>query len=422
MSKKKKKVTAVVLAAGKGKRAKTTMPKVLLDIAGCSVIFHILYNLKSLKQVDNIVVVLGHKNELVRETISKEFPDIKFVIQKKLNGTAKAVEAAYQHIKSSDYTLVLCGDAPLIRKETLRKVVNSSVRKKVSCGVLTAKVYQKTDLGRMIRDDKCQLVRIAEKVEKLGAVDCEEVNSGVYCFNSSELLKNLPKIKPNKKKKEYFLTDMINLLYNDKKPALGVVFDDIAEIAGINTQKDLSFARKVINSRLIENLMEKGVNIIDPDNTYVAYDTKIGKNSTVYPFTFIEKNVIIGSNCELGPFIRVRKGSCIKSSSKLGNFIEINRSTLAEGVKMKHFGYLGDTLVQTGVNIGAGCVVANYDGKNKHKTVIEKDCFIGSDTIIVAPRRIKKGAATGAGSVVTKDVNQNTIVAGVPARVLRKRK
>jgi len=418
----KKKVTAVILAAGKGKRAKTSMPKVLLELCGRAIILHILSALSSLKVVDDIIVVLGHKRELVQNAIKKVFPKVKFVYQKELNGTARAVSSASSLLKNKSNVLVLCGDTPLIKASTLRKFINSFFKERAKCSVMTAVFKEKNDYGRITRDSRGNVVGITEKVELKADLDREEVNSGIYCFEKSFLLKGLTKIKVNKKKKEFFLTDIINIAYKGGFGAKGFCLEDNLEILGVNTQKNLSKVRKLLNERLIEVASLRGVTFIDPDTTFLSFDTKIGKDTVIYPFTFIEKNVIIGSYCELGPFLRVRKGSAIGSDVKIGNFIEINRSTIGSGSRAKHFGYLGDAIVKDKVNIGAGTVIANYDGKNKHKTIIETGAFIGSDTVIVAPRKIGKGARTGAGSVVTRDVKNNDVVVGVPARVFIKEK
>jgi bifunctional UDP-N-acetylglucosamine pyrophosphorylase/glucosamine-1-phosphate N-acetyltransferase len=188
---------------------------------------------------------------------------------------------------------------------------------------------------------------------------------------------------------------------------------------GINSQWDLAFARKFMQDRILRQFMDKGIKIIDPANTYIEEGVKIGSQTTIFPFTYIENDVIIGSHCSLGPFIRVRKGTKVANEVYLGNFIEVNRSNIANSVTMKHFGYLGDTTVGEGTNIGAGTVVANYDGKKKHKTVIGKNAFIGSDTVLRAPVRVGEKAVTGCGSVVTKNVAAKTVVVGVPARKIK---
>jgi len=417
----KKKISAVVLAAGKSKRTKTTLPKVLLEVGGRPLIFYILEILSSLKVVSDIIVVLGHKKDLVKEFIAKEFKNVKFSFQKELNGTAKALLAAKPLLNKTNNVLVLCADSPLITAATLKECIKYFFKEDADCAVLTAIFKEKNDLGRITRDEKDKIKSITERVELKESGQEEEVNSGIYCFKRDTLFKGLKLIRLNKKKKEFFLTDIIEIFYHWGCKILGYKLKENTEILGVNTQKNLSIVRKVLNQRFLDNLMKRGVVIVDPENTFVSFDTKIGKNTVVYPFTFIEKNVIIGSNCTIGPFVRLRENTVIRDNVKLGNFLEINRSKIDEGTRIKHFGYLGDTTVGKSVNIGAGVVVANYDGKKKYKTFIKKKAFIGSDTIIVAPAKIGKGAVTGAGSVVTKNVKDKNIVVGVPARVLRKR-
>ena len=416
-----KKITAVILAAGKSKRTKTSTPKVLLDLAGRPFIFHIISTLLSVKYIDDIVVVLGHKKELIRSSIKSEFKNIKFAFQNKPNGTAKAVEASKNLLKGKDNVFVMCADTPLITAAALNNFIKTFFKNNLDCAIMTAIFKEKSDLGKVIRDEKGDIEAIREKVDIKWSLD-EEVNSGIYCFKKRILFDGLKKIRINKKKKEFFLTDIINIFYHKGFKIKGFIVGDNSEILGVNDQKNLSLARKIINTRLINNLMNKGVAFIDPDTTFVSFDTKIGHDSVIYPFTFIEKNVIIGSNCAIGPFAHIRSGSIIESYTKVGNFTEVNRSRLKKNVRMKHFSYLGDTTVGDGSNIGAGVVVANYDGKRKHKTVIHKGAFIGSDTVIVAPSVIGKGSATGAGSVVTKPVAPGTVVVGVPARVFKKKK
>ena len=415
------KVTAVILAAGKSKRMKTSTPKVLLDLGGRSFISHIINTLLSVKYIDDIVVVLGHKKELIKNAVKSEFKNVKFAFQDKQNGTAKAVEASDGLLKGKDNILVLCADTPLVTAVTLNNFIKFFFKDNLDCAIITALFKERNDLGKIIRDREGKIEAIREKVE-VKSISGEEVNSGIYCFKKKLLFDGLKKIRMNKKKKEFFLTDIINVFYRKGIRMGSFTVKDSSEILGVNDQKSLSLARKMINAVFIRRLMKKGVMFIDPDTAFVSFDTRIGCDSVVYPFTFIEKNVIIGSNCSIGPFAHIRSGSVIEDNTKVGNFTEVNRSKLRKNVRMKHFGYLGDATVGEGSNIGAGVVVANYDGKRKHKTVIHKKAFIGSDTIIVAPSVIGEGAATGAGSVVTKPVASDTVVVGVPARVFKKRK
>ncbi|MCK4918033.1 MAG: bifunctional N-acetylglucosamine-1-phosphate uridyltransferase/glucosamine-1-phosphate acetyltransferase [Candidatus Omnitrophica bacterium] len=427
--------TAIVLAAGKGKRMNSTLPKVLHPLLGKLLVFHVLDKLLFLnKYIRQIIVVVGYKGEMIEEAIKKYFIDkgvdpkikIEFVYQEKMLGTANAVETAGKKI-SYENVLVLCGDAPLIMSETLVSFISFYLRKKLWGCVLSAHLNVKNSLGSIVRDVDGKVQAIREKIELAedkvcGELIFDEVNSGVYCFKKDVLFELLPKIKINAKKKEYFLTDIIKILYKEKKNYLdSYSLEDAEEILGINTKKDLRIAEKVIKYRIIDNLIESGIEVVDPENTYIQEDVVIGKNTTIYPFTFIEKGVIIGKNCSLGPFIRLRKGTEIGDNSQTGNFLEINRSKIGNNVRIKHFGYLGDAFVEEGVNIGAGTVIANYDGKQKNKTYIGKKAFIGSDTIIVAPVKIGANAITGAGSVVTKDVEPKTVVVGVPAKIFKKK-
>ncbi|MBU2473415.1 MAG: hypothetical protein KKG91_01625, partial [Candidatus Omnitrophica bacterium] len=288
---------------------------------------------------------------------------------------------------------------------------------------LTAVVKRENSLGTVLYDPQGNPKKIIEKIEIGSAASIfQEINSGIYCFQRKALLKNLPEIKPNPRKKEYFLTDLIDLFYQQGEPLSSYRLADSYEIEGINSQEDLVLARKVMRQRIVNGFIQHQVRIIDAETVFIEQGVSIGKNTTIYPFTFIEKGVIIGRNCSLGPFLHLRQGTRIGDDTEVGNFLEINRCRVGNKVKIKHFGYLGDTVVEDKVNIGAGTVVANFDGKKKWKTKISQGSFIGSDTILVAPVKVGKNSRTGAGSVVTKDVKANTVVLGVPARLLKKTK
>ena len=416
----KRKMTAVVLAAGESRRIRTSTPKVLLDLAGRPLIFYVLEVLSSLKLVDNIIVVLGHNKELVKNVIKDEFKKVNFVVQKKLNGTAKAVVAACNLLNPADDTLIIGADTPLITAATLRKFINFFFKNNLDCALITALFKQESDLGRIIRDN-AGFIKAVREVVDIGSSQNEEVNSGIYCFKNNLLFERLKGIKINSKQKEFFLTDSISIFYTNSLKIKGFMVKDNEEILGVNTPYDLIRARKILNQRLLRVMTNRGVLIIDPATTFFSFDTAIGKNSCVYPFTFIEKDVIIGKNCQVGPFIHIRSHSVIKDNTGVGNFLEINRSKIEKNVQIKHFGYLGDTEIGRGVNIGAGTVTANYDGKKKHKTKIHCRAFVGSDTVIVAPGDIGEGATTGAGSVITHPVAAHTVVAGVPARLFKKK-
>lgn len=412
--------TAIVLAAGKGVRMKSSLPKVLHEVKGYPLIHHVLKNLRSVKHINQIIIVAGYKADEVKQYVTGNFPDIDFVIQTEILGTGHAVGCARDKIAYPN-VLVLCADVPLITSKTISRFISSFFKTKKHCFLLSAKMEEENQLGEILRDDQGKVCAICEKIELTREQASKEVNSGMYIFDKDVLFENLPLIEKNKKKKEYFLTDIINVLYRKNYKVESYFLENNEEILGINNVFDLNIVEKVMQKRIVGELISKEVRILDADTTFIDGEVKVGPNTIIYPFTFIEKDVIIGSNCLLGPFIHIRKGSRVKNNTCLGNFVEINRSVLGKNVTMKHFGYVGDTVIEDGVNIGAGTVVANYDGKRKNKTLIKKGAFIGSDTILIAPLTVGKQAVTGAGSVVTKDVMANTVVAGVPARLLKKR-
>jgi len=415
------KFTAIVLAAGKGVRMKSSLPKVLHDLEGKPLINYVLGELKRLSYVKQIIVVVGYKAELVKRNVNSEFKNIDFVTQKSISGTASAVKCAVPKVKHKN-VLVLCGDAPLITKNILSKFISFSLRKKLAASLITAYISGKNELGAVMRDERGIARVIQESVELTGPLIGKEVNSGIYSFKRDVLSSGLSAIKRNKQKKEYFLTDIISLLYHKGVKVIPYLIDDGDQVLGINCKKDLRIAAKIIQERILDRFIESGVRIIDHDTTFIQEGVKIGKNSVIYPFTFIEKDVIIGSNCALGPFIHLRPGTRVADNTDLGNFLEVKGSKIGKRVKMKHFAYVGDATIGDDVNIGAGTVVANFDGKSKHKTYIKRKAFIGSDTVLVAPVTIGESGVTGAGSVVTKNVESKTVVVGVPAKVLKKKR
>ncbi len=425
--------SVVILAGGEGKRMKSTFPKAVYDLIGSPLIFYPLKEVLQLKRyLKEIIVIVGHKGKMVEREVKKCFSagaKIKFVYQPRRLGTANALAVAAKKIKHKN-VLVLCADTSLIRAETLKAFISSFIRRRLSCSVITANEADDNSLGVIVRDKKGKLKAIQEKAKtalgsargKNSRLTNQEVNSGIYCFKRQLLKQNLSLITKNKRKNEYFLTDIVEILYNQREKIDTYLLDSSGEIIGINTQKDLWKAAKIMRQRVLEELSQKGVKIIDPETTFIESGVTIGKNTLIYPFTFIEKGVIIGNNCSLGPYLRLRKGSSVGDNTQVGNFLEINRTQVGKKVRIKHFGYLGDTQIAEGVNIGAGTVVANYDGKSKQRTDIKKYAFIGCDTVLVAPVKVGRGAITGAGSVVTKNVEPNTVVVGVPARVLKKKR
>jgi bifunctional UDP-N-acetylglucosamine pyrophosphorylase/glucosamine-1-phosphate N-acetyltransferase len=320
-----KKITAVVLAAGKSKRTKTALPKVLLDLSGEPLIFHILESLQATPQVGRIVVVLGHKKELIQKKINQHFKGISCVRQDRLNGTAKAVQAAIKKGRMGQQLLVLCADTPLISSSTLTNFAQQFQSKKLDACLITAHFNEKNSYGRILRDEQGRIKDIIEKVvDKKPSEEPQEINSGIYCFEKKALEFALSKIKRNPRKKEYFLTDAIKILYQAQYRLGEFVIKDKQQILGVNTQINLARVRQVANRRRLQELMQQGVTIIDPRTTYVARGVKFGNNCIVYPFTIIEKNAIIGNNCKMGPFAHLQENYCLEDNSQLSHTIGNN--------------------------------------------------------------------------------------------------
>ncbi len=417
-----KNVAVIILAAGKGERMKSELPKVLHCLCGRPLVSYVLSLVKDLK-IKSKVAVVGYKHEKVRAHLGG---DIKVAVQEKLLGTADAVRKALALLKGfHGTTLILYGDIPLLKKETIDKLIKRHRDVGASATFLTAKMEKPQGYGRVLRDKYSTMCGIIEEKDADDfQKDIKEINTGIACFDKDKLVEALKSVKLNKKKKEYYLTDVIGILYSKNELVETVDLSDACEGMGINSQKELAKAARVMQQRINDELMDAGVNITDPQTTFIDYGVKIGQGTVIYPFTVIEKNVKIGKNCFIGPFVHLREDTQVKNHVTLGNFLEVARSRLDSGIFIKHFGYIGDARLGRSVNIGAGTVTANFDGKNKNTTVIEDGAFIGSDTVLVAPVRIGKSAVTGAGAVVLKDskVPAGEVVVGVPARLLKKRK
>ncbi len=414
----------IILAAGEATRMKSRLPKVLHDICGKPMIDYVIDTLQSLR-LKKIYTVINKQHGEVAEYLKKN-KGVKVVVQKKAQGTADALKSARSFFgKSRTNILVICADTPLIKKDTLQALINQHKEKHVSCSILTAHLENPYGFGRILRDQFSKVSRIIEENDAtFSQKRIKEINSGIYCFNSHELLQALNQVEINAKKKESYLTDVIEIIYQMNKKIETCLCSSADEVLGINNRLDLSKANEIMRFRITEELMDQGVAVIDPKTTFINCGVSVGAETTIYPFTFIESGVKIGKDCSVGPFCHLREGSVVKDGAKVGNFTEMVRSSIGEETLFKHFGYLGDTTVGKKVNIGAGTVIANYDGEKKNPTVIKDKCFIGCDTVIVAPAKIGKSVVTGAGAVVTKSSNikDNSVVVGVPAKPLIKNK
>jgi len=414
-----KSTAAVILAAGRGTRMKSDVPKVLQHLQSRPLLSFTLEALKG-ADIDKKIIVVGYKDEAVKSV----FPNIETVVQDKLLGSGDAVKRTKNLLASfRGDIVVLYGDTPFIRASTIKKLIKKHRSEKASCTLLSAIMPEPAGYGRILRDADKNIVKIIEDADaSIYEKVIEEINVGCYCFNREDLFSSLDRLKMNMKKKEYYLTDLIEALRKSGKKVASVLSNDSHEALGINSKIDLAYANKIARERVLELLMLKGVTIVDPGSTFVDKDAKIGKDTVIHPHTVIEGSVVVGKNCQIGPFAKIRKNTCIADSVEIGNFVELVRTKVSSGTKIKHMTYLGDAEVGKNVNIGAGTITANYDGKNKSKTTIEDGSFIGAGSIFIAPVKVGRAAIVGAGSVVTKgkDVPAGKTVTGIPAKIYDK--
>jgi len=445
------KVTTVLLAAGQGTRMKSEVPKVLHPLCGKPMLWHVLEALKS-AATEKPVVVVGHGADAVQKYLADSAD---CVLQEPQLGTGHAAIQAEPLLKGkTDYVIVTYADMPLLRGETFKRLVETQRINTGPLSLLTVIADDPRGFGRIVRKPDGTVEAIVEEyVATPEQQQIKELNVGAYCFKADWLWDALHRIEKNPKKGEYYLTDIVEIAVRDHLPVQAVVHDDFMETIGINTRIHLSEAEAAMRMRINREHMLNGVSMMNPEVTYIEAGVKIGRDTVIMPNTYLhgkteigEGNVIgpntiirdskIGNRCkilssdmegaileddvDIGPFARLRKGAHLKSHVHMGNFGEVKDSTLAEGVKMGHFSYIGNATIGTNTNIGAGTITANYDGEKKNPTLIGEDVFIGSDTMLVAPVKLGDGARTGAGAVVTKDVPEDTLVVGMPARAIRK--
>jgi len=416
----KKNIAAVLLAAGKGTRMKSELPKVVHEVCGLPLIQHVVRQLKR-QGIKKIVVVVGHGKEIVIDRLASEGVDI--VEQKQQLGTGHALAVCEKTLKSfKGDILVLPGDVFIENDTCIKKFCSTHVKKKNDLSLLTACIDDPKGYGRIIRSEEDAVVAIREELDAAKQERLiDEVNTGIYLFKGTSVFAALKRVKKNPKKKEYYLTDIVDVYVKNKKRVGGVVADESTAILGVNDRSQLALIHSILKDSLLLKHQLNGVTILEPESTYIETDVKIGADSIIYPYTYIEKKVSIGKGCQIGPFCKIRMGSKISDASCIGSFVEVVRSTVGKKTNIKHLSYIGDAVVGNNVNVGAGTVTANYDGKNKNKTHIKDKAFIGSNSVLVAPITVSKGAKTGAGSVVLKGRNipAGKVACGVPARIIK---
>jgi bifunctional UDP-N-acetylglucosamine pyrophosphorylase/glucosamine-1-phosphate N-acetyltransferase len=431
-------ISVIILAAGAGTRMRSSKPKVLHELAGIPMLEHV-YNTSTKLGAKQIQVVYGHGGELVKQKCHHF--DVEWVLQEEQLGTAHAVQQAGPHINAEDVALVLYGDVPLIKVETLGILVDQVTGKNIS--LLTVKLPDPTGYGRIVRKDG----KVIAIVEHKDATDedrlIKEVNTGILAVKASYLNECLNKIDNNNAQGEYYLTDIIALAVDEGNEVITTQVEHSYEVEGINDRSQLARLERIYQRGIAEKLLREGISLADParidvrgqlnagNDSYIDIncifegEVNLGtnviigagcviKNSTIAcdchikPYSIIE-NAIIDKKTEVGPFARIRPGTHLKENSRVGNFVEIKNTELGENSKASHLSYLGDSEIGKNVNIGAGTITCNYDGANKYKTIIKDGAFIGSDTQLVAPVTIGKNATIGAGSTITKDAEDDTL-------------
>jgi bifunctional UDP-N-acetylglucosamine pyrophosphorylase/glucosamine-1-phosphate N-acetyltransferase len=444
---------AVVLAAGGGTRMKSDFPKVLHRVAGRPLLAHILTALQPVP-FDRRVVVTPPDHESIGTAIAASglADGLEYVVQQSPTGTADAVRIALDALDEPAGTVVVApADSPLLSTETFRGLLKSHRARSPATTVLTAILHNPTNYGRVIRgsDDSVEGV-----VEDRDATEAQkritEVSAGVYAFDLAMLASVIDKVDRENQQGEYYLPDVIPLLRSQGASVVAFTVDE-SEVAGANSRSQLAWAGAMLRKRVCEHWLDQGVTVVDPETTYIDTSVKIAQDAVIHPFTFLEGETTVGRRAEVGPqsrivdsviddsarvsfsvvvgsligpgasvgpFASLRAGTRLEKNAKVGTFVETKQTTLGEDSKANHLAYLGDAEVGRGVNVGAGSITCNWDGQEKHKTVIEDDAYIGSDTMFVAPTRIGKRAATGAGAVVRGDVPDDALAVGVPARVI----
>jgi bifunctional UDP-N-acetylglucosamine pyrophosphorylase/glucosamine-1-phosphate N-acetyltransferase len=438
---------------------KSARAKVLHELDGLPLITYVCRAAQSLSP-EKTYVVVGHQANEVEQAVKAELGDrAAFVTQTQQRGTGDAVKAAQSQLEDSgSLVLVLSGDVPLIRAATLSSFVSQHRASDAVCSILSVRLENPTGYGRIIRDESEQFLRIVEQKDaSLDEQKVKEINSGIYCFDAGKLFAALKRVEPANQQGEYYLTDVPQILLADGEKVDVYLHGDSREVSGINTRAELAEFENLMRRGTIRKLMiEAGVTFVDPSHAYVSAEAQVGRDCVIYPGVSIEGKSIIGEGCEIrsgaritnsrvgnnvvikdhsviidseiqsdctvGPFAHLRMNAVLEEGSVVGNFVEAKKSRLGRRSKAMHLTYLGDATIGENVNIGAGTVTCNYDGKDKHPTTIEDDVRIGSDTMLVAPVTVGKGSVTAAGSVVTKDVPPDTLVAGVPAVVKKKLK
>ena len=447
-------IYGIILGAGEGTRMKSCLPKVLHKVCGKELISHVVECMKEAVKMQKLLIVLGNGSDFVIKCLAKYHAD--YVFQKERLGSAHALLCAKDKLKNLDGQLiVMCGDTPLVQSKTIKSLLKYHIKNKNSATVLSGIIENPFGYGRIVRDKKGKVVCIVEESSATNQEkQIKEINSGIYCFDLRVLWKALIKVDNKNNKKEYYLTDVIAILNKDGYKTDAVALTNEEEILGVNTRKQLSVANKILRDRKNNELLAKGVTIINPETTYIDTDVVIGQDTIIKPNSYIEANTKIGRNCiigpdttikdsliadnvfitnsyiekskiekgvKVGPFAHLRPNSVLKENVRIGNFSEVKKSVVGYGSKINHLSYIGDAIVGKNVNIGAGTITCNYDGKNKFQTIIKDDVFVGSNVNLVAPVNIGSKVFIAAGSTITDNISSNKLAIARERQIVKEK-
>ena len=430
---------AIILAAGQGKRIKSNLPKVLHKACGKEMVNHVIDTMRE-AGIDDVNVIIGKGAKLVQDRTSSR--NVTYSLQEEQLGTGHAVKCAKAFLDGkSGVVAIFTGDAPLIKASTVKKLIDIHIANNNCATLLTSIVENPTGYGRIVRNDNAVEKIVEHKDCSEDELNITEINAGMYCFDIKNLLDALGKVSNNNAQGEYYLTDVIEI-FKSNGEKIGAMVTNFEETLGVNSRSELAVVENILRKRINKMHLDNGVTIIDPNNTYIGVDVKIGQDTIIYPGNVIEGDTVIGESCVIypnsrvnnsiieegveiqssvildskigknttvGPFAYIRPESNIGNSVRIGDFVEIKKSTIGDNTKVSHLTYIGDAEVGTSCNFGCGTVVVNYDGKKKHKTKIGNNVFIGCNTNLVAPVEVKDNSYTAAGSTITKEVPEGSL-------------
>lgn len=417
-------VKSIILAAGKGTRMKSETPKVLHKIFNKELLGYVLDEVNKTGEVSQNFVIVGHQADVVENFVSKNYDNAKCLLQSPQLGTGHAAYQAYEDLKGFEgEVLILCGDTPLITSQTLKNFINEHRKSGASLTVMSAIFENPANYGRIIRDKNKNLNAIVEEKDATTEQKAvNEVNTGVYLLNWKDISPAFLSLDSNNSQGEYYLTDIVKWAIKNNLKAQAYVLENNEESFGINSKAHLAQAFKILKTRVINELLDDGITIVDPETTYISPETQIDTDTIIYPCTYIEGKNTIGKNCKIGPYARLRGDVELGDFVKIGNFVEIKKTKIKDNTNVSHLSYVGDSELGQNVNVGAGTITANYNHitKEKSKTIINNGASTGSNSVLVAPVELGENASIGAGTVISKDVPANALgLARAPLKILQ---